>query len=106
MKSVVGPLLAAIVFAVLGGAFWLAGKTETRLADVHKQLATLHYADAEAQGDDVEQSLGVERRVPVIGRAAASDVRDARANAGYSRTDYAAIAPQKDANGVITETHP
>lgn len=106
MKSVVGPLLAAIIFAVLGGAFWLAGKTETRLADVHKQLAMLHYADAEAQGVDVEESLGVERRVPIIGRAAETDVRDARANAGYWRTDYAAIAPQKDANGVITEKNP
>jgi hypothetical protein len=106
MKSVVGPLLAAIIFAVLGGAFWLAGKTETRLADVHKQLAMLHYADAEAQGGDVEESLGVERRVPVLGRAAESDVRDARANAGYWRSDYAAIAPQKDANGVITEKDP
>ena len=106
MKSVVGPLLAAIIFALLGGAFWLAGKTETRLADVHKQLATLHYADAAAQGVDVEESLGVERRVPIIGRAAETDVRDARANAGYWGTDYAAIAPQKDANGVITEKNP
>jgi hypothetical protein len=106
MKSVVGPIVAAIVFAVLGAAFWLAGKTETRLADVHKQLATLHYAEAEVEGDQVQQSLGLERRVPVIGRAAESDVRDARANAGYWRTDYAAIAPQKDANGVVTEKDP
>jgi hypothetical protein len=106
MKSVAGPIVAAIVFALLGTAFWLAGKTETRLADVHKQLATLHYAEAAAQGDDVEQSLGMERRVPIVGRAAEADVRDARANAGYWRTDYAAIAPQKDANGVVTEKDP
>jgi hypothetical protein len=106
MKSVVGPLVAAIVFAAVGGAFWLVGKTEARLADVHRQLATLNYAGAEAVGDDFEQSLGLERRVPMIGRAAESDVRDARANAGYWRTDYAAIAPQKDANGVVTEKDP
>lgn len=106
MKSAVGPIVAAVVCAALGVAFWLAGKTETRLADMHKQLATLHYAEAEAEGADVEESLGLERRMPVVGRAAESDVRDARANAGYWRTDYAAIAPQKDANGVVTEKDP
>ena len=106
MKSAATPIVAALVFAVLGTVFWLAGKTETRLADVHKQLATLHYDDAEAEGDDVEQSLGLERRVPVVGRAAEHDVRDARATAGYWRSDYAAIAPQKDPNGVVTEKDP
>ena len=106
MKSVATPIVAAVVFALFGTVFWLAGKTETRLADVHKQLATLHYDQAETEGDDVEQSLGLERRVPVVGPAAGRDVRDARANAGYWRTDYAAIAPQKDANGVVTEKDP
>src|SRR5215218_1475150 len=98
MKSVIGPIIAAIVFAVLGSAFWLVGKTETRLADVHKQLATLQYADAEVLGGEIDESLDLERRVPVVGPAAGSDLRDARANAGYWRSDYAAIAPQKDAN--------
>src|SRR3954464_9767042 len=106
MKSVVGPIVAAVLFALVGAAFTLAGRTETRLADVHKQLATLHYAEAEAQGGEVEQSLDLERRVPVMGRAAESDVRDARANAGYWRADYAAIAPQKDPSGVVTEKDP
>jgi hypothetical protein len=106
MKSALVPFLAAIVLTLTGGALWVAGSTETRLADVHKQLATLHYADAQSDGDAVERALGLERRVPVLGKAAASDARNARAAAGYWRTDYAAIAPQHDANGVITETDP
>jgi hypothetical protein len=106
MKSALAPFLAAIVLTLAGGAFWMAGHTETRLADVHKQLATLRYADAQSDGDAVEQALGLERRIPVLGKAAATDARDARAAAGYWRTDYAAIAPQHDANGVITETDP
>src|SRR5438445_3445208 len=106
MKSVVGPFVAAVVLALAGGAFWIAGRTESRLADVHKQLATLRYADADTEGDEVEQSLSVERRVPVLGAAAANDVRDARAAAGYWRSDYAAIAPHHDANGVVTESNP
>ena len=106
MKSVFGPFIAAVVLALAGGAFWIAGHTESRLADVHKQLATLRYADADTEGDEVEQSLGVERRVPVLGPAAENDLRDARAAAGYWRLDYAAIAPHHDANGVVTESDP
>jgi hypothetical protein len=108
MKSAVAPFIAAIVLTLAGSAIWLAGRTETRLADVHKQLATLQYADAQSMGSAMEQSqsLALERRVPMLGKAAETDARDARAAAGYWRTDYAAIAPQKDANGVITETNP
>src|SRR6185295_19872316 len=105
MKSVAGPLVAAVVLALAGAAFWLVGQTETRIADMHKQLATLHYEGAESEGQAVEQSLGLERRVPVVGRAAEIDVRDTRAAAGYWRADYAAIAPVRDANGVVTETN-
>jgi hypothetical protein len=106
MKSAVGPFLAAVVLALAGGAFWIAGQTENRLAGVHKQLAMLRYADAESEGGEVEQSLGIERRVPTIGHLVEADARNVRAAAGYWRSDYAAVAPQKDANGVVTETDP
>jgi hypothetical protein len=106
MKPVIGPAAAAVAFALAGGAFWIAGQTDRRLADVHAQLAMLHYVAADTEGDDVEQSLGLVRRAPVLGPAAATDVRDARAAAGYWRSDYAAIAPRHDANGVVTEADP
>jgi hypothetical protein len=106
MKSVAGPLVAAVLLAVAGGAFWLLGKTETRIADMHKQLAMLHYEEADSEGQAVEEGLGLERRVPRVGRAAEADVRDTRAVAGYWRADYEAIAPRRDANGVVTETDP
>ena len=106
MKSVAAPLVTAIVLALAGGAFWLVGHAETQIADMHKQLATLHYGEADIAGEAVEQSLGLERRVPMVGRAAETDVRDTRASAGYWRADYAAIAPRRDANGVVTETDP
>jgi hypothetical protein len=108
MKSAIGPFIAAIVLLLVGAGSWLAGRTETRLADVHKQLATLQYADAQTVAAAVEQSqsLALERRVPMFGKAADADARDVRASAGYWRSDYAAIAPQHDANGVITETDP
>jgi hypothetical protein len=106
MKSIAGPFAAAVVLAIAGAAFWIAGQTENRLADVHKQLALLRYADASAEGGAVEESLGLERRMPMVGRAVEADARGVRAAAGYWRSDYTAVAPQKDANGVVTETDP
>jgi hypothetical protein len=106
MKSALGPFLAAVVLALIGAAFWIGGQTENRLADVHKQLAMLHYADAADEGGSVEESLGFERRVPVVGHAVEADARDVRAAAGYWQSDYAAVAPRKDANGIVTETDP
>jgi hypothetical protein len=106
MKSMAGPLVAAVVLAAAGGAFWLLGKTETRIAEMHKQLAMLHFEEADSEGLAVEEGLGLERRVPMVGRAAEADVRDTRATAGYWRADYEAIAPRRDANGVVTETDP
>jgi hypothetical protein len=104
MKSALGPFVLAIVLALAGGALWLAGRTETQLADVHKQLAMLHYADAQSEGSEVEQALGLERQSADLGKAAETDAR----RAGFGRLlapDYA-HAPQHDANGVITETDP
>ena len=106
MKSVVVPLVAAIVLALAGTGFWLAGQTETRLADAHKRLATLQYGEASAASDEVEQALGLERRLPVVGPQSEVDVRDLRAEAQYWRTDYASLAPQRDAAGTLVETNP
>ena len=106
MKSVVAPLVVAVVLALAGTGFWLAGQTETRLADAHKRLATLQYREAAAASEEVEQSIGLERRLPVVGPQSDLEVRDLRAEAQYWRTDYASLAPQRDAAGSLTETNP
>jgi hypothetical protein len=106
MKSAIAPFLFAVVLALAGAGFYLAGQTEKRLADVHQQLALLRYADASSESEQVETDLGAARRVPQVGRAAATDLRDARAVATYWSGGYSAIVPQKDANGVVTETDP
>jgi hypothetical protein len=106
MKSVVAPLVVAIVLALAGTGFWLVGQTETRLADAHKRLATLQYSEASAASDEVEQTLGLERRLPVVGPQSEVDVRDLRAETRYWRTDYASLAPERDAAGTLTETNP
>lgn len=106
MKSVVAPLVFAVVLALAGTGFWLAGQTETRLADAHKRLATLQYSEAAAASDQVEQSSGLERRLPMVGPQSELEVRDLRAEARYWRTDYASLAPQRDAAGSLIETNP
>ena len=44
--------------------------------------------------------------LPVVGPQSEFDVRDLRAEARYWRTDYASLAPQRDAAGSLTETNP
>ena len=106
MRSVIGPFVIAVLLALAGAAFWIAGQTERRLADVHQQLAVLHYAEANNENDDVEASLTMARRLPRFGDALANDVRDERAVAQYWQSEYAAIEPKRDASGMITETDP
>jgi hypothetical protein len=106
MKSIIAPLIIAIVLAIAGAGFWIAGQTEKRLADVHHELATLQYTAATSDSEDVESELGAARRVPQVGDAAVADLRDTRATASYWSGGYGAIAPQKDANGAVTETDP
>ena len=64
MKPVVGPFLIAVLLAVAGGGFWMAGQTERRLADLHQQMATLRYVDGMNEDEDadatrVRRGLGV-----------------------------------------------
>jgi hypothetical protein len=116
MKSVVAPLVIAILLAAAGAAFWIAGQTERRLADIHSQLATLQYSSVTADSEDAEQSLALAKRVPQVGAAATADLRDVRATADYWRGGYTSIAPQvrgagaqgtnTDANGTATESDP
>ena len=106
MKSAIAPLVLAIVFALVGAGFWIAGQTEKRIADVHNELATLQYDTATSDAEDVERDLGMARRMPQVGQDAVSDLRDTRATASYWRGGYGAITPQKDANGAVTETDP
>ena len=106
MRSVVIPLIVAIVLGVAGGVFWMVGQADRRVADVHHQLATLQYAAAADAGADVEGSLDLERRLPVVGRQATVDVHDATTTARYWGSDYASVQPQHDANGTVTDTDP
>jgi hypothetical protein len=106
MRSVVIPTLVAAVLALAGAAFYIAGHADRRVAELHQQLATLQYSTAAETGGDLEGSLDLERRVPVVGPQAAADVHAAATTARYWQSNYTAVQPQKDANGTVTESDP
>jgi hypothetical protein len=106
MKSVVAPLLLALVFVLAGATFWITGRADERVTSVHEQLAKLQYAAATDIGTDVEQSLDLERRVPILGPRAVADVHDATTTAKYWQADFAGVTPQHDATGTVNETDP
>jgi hypothetical protein len=105
-KSIAWPIIAALLLAAAGAAFWMAGETERRLAIVHQQLATLRYADAANQDDDVASTIGVAARIPRVGDDLAADVRNERATAEYWRADYPSLQMRRDASGALTESDP
>jgi hypothetical protein len=105
MKPIVMPGLMAVVLALAGAVLWAEGKTEARLADAHRQLATLQYATAAAASDDVGDARAL-ARIPGLGRETTTDARRVRTTAQYWGAEYAALTPQRDAAGTIVERDP
>src|ERR1051325_3566464 len=109
MKSIVAPVVVAVVLALGGAAVYLAGQTETRLADAHKRLALLQYqaaADATQQAEQNTAVMDLTKRMPVTAVDPETDARDVRGAADYWRANYAALAPKRDAGGMLTEKDP
>ena len=106
MKSIVLPALLAIVLAVTGWVVWSMGKAEQQLADAHKQLVMLHYADAGAGSEDSAANPPLVQRIAGIGRDELVDARHLKATADYWQSAYAALEPKRDAGGSIAETDP
>jgi hypothetical protein len=106
MKSIVVPAVLAIAFAAAGSIFWTMGKTETRLADAHKELAVLQYSEAAAESDQTIADAPMVQRLAGLGRDDQVDARHVRTAADYWQAQYAALQPKRDTAGTITETDP
>ena len=101
-----GQLAAALVIFVLAGASWRAAGLESRVADVHEELALLQYAAPVDEYDAIEQSIGFAGRVPGLTDGLLNDVREHRATAEYWEARYDTLQLQKDTNGVVVEQDP
>lgn len=106
MKSVVIPGVLAVVLAVAGAGFWTMGKSEQRLADAHKELVMLQYADASSESDAVVADPPLVHRVGGLGANEIVDARHVKSTADYWQASYASLEPKRDAGGSISETDP
>jgi hypothetical protein len=109
MKSIVIPAVLAVVLAVVGWGFWTLGHTEQLLADAHKELAVLQYADAGSASESASADPPMVERLIAQGGlrdAGARDARQLRATADYWQGRYAALEPKRDAGGAIVEKDP
>ena len=109
MKSIAIPAVLALVLVVAGWGFWTLGHTEQRLADAHKQLAVLQYADAGSGSDAAATNPPMVQRLIAqggLGDAEAKDASQLHATADYWQAHYAALEPKRDAGGAITEKDP
>ena len=109
MKSILIPAFVAVVLAIGGSVFWSVGKAEQQLAEAHRQLALLQYAEASAESDATTAEPPLVRRAILaggIGREDAADARHLHATADYWERRYSALEPKRDAGGTITETDP
>ena len=106
MRSIIVPAVLAVVLAAAGFAFWTMGKAEGRLADAHRELAMLQYADASAESDRTLGAPSLVQRVGWSGVNGQVDARHLRTTAEYWQTQYTALEPNRDASGTITETDP
>ena len=106
MKKVAGQVILALVFVGLGGAFWVAGRLEGRVADAHEELALLRYTALDAEYGDIDQAMTYVRRVPWVADSLVDDVEEHRAASEYWQARYDALAPQRDATGAVIEQQP
>ena len=106
MRSIVIPAVLAVLLTVAGVVFWTMGKAEQRLADAHREMAVLQYADASAESDATVASRPLVQRVAGFGGDEPVDARHLHATADYWQTRYTALEPKRDAGGTITETDP
>ena len=79
IKSIVIPAVLAVVLAVAGWGFWTLGHTEQRLAEAHKQLAVLQYAEAGNESDDAAAEPPMVQRLIAQGGLSDGDAKDASA---------------------------
>ncbi len=97
MKTTLGHVILAVVLLGAGALVRSAATVERQLAGAETRLATLQPDVADAEYAHVMESLGQASRLPVLGTALVTDIREQRAKLAYWRGDYASV-PSKEAD--------
>src|SRR5687767_8585146 len=105
MKSIVTPLVLAILLLAAGAVSWTLGRAQERIAQVETQVATLEYGGV-AEDDELDRPLVSAMRVPVFGDEMAQAAESGRATAAYWLGRYDELALERDAGGALVERNP
>ena len=106
MRSILTPTILAVVLLVAGGVCWTLGQAEDRVARVTTQVMTMGYQGVAEDAEPLEPSLAYAARVPVVGDAIGSAIRDDQASANYWLGRYDTLTLQRDSGGALVERDP
>ena len=106
MRTAIGRVALALLFAAAGGAAWKLGQAERELAAAHEQLSTMRYGVAADRASGLEPTLRYAAPVPVVGSGMLTDARDDRATAEYWLGRYDALTADHDASGAAIARDP
>ena len=95
MRSMVGFLLAAVLFVALGFAALRVSRYERGMADGEEYLATQDYESSLQALGDAESYAGTVAWIPGLGSGVADDVRARKAELLYWQRKYADLAATK-----------
>jgi hypothetical protein len=99
VRKLVVRLIAAAALLLAAEAVNRAASIEAALADAQQRLTTLRAGVTTTAYDEVEQSMALAARVPVVGPRLLDDVRTQRAMASYWTGDYGTLtAPRREAD--------
>ena len=104
-KMIVRLIVAALLLAG-AEAFNRAARIENTLATAQERLTTLRAGVVPAGYEEVEQSVTLAGRLPVLGAPLLADVRRQRAMASYWSADYAALTGAPTTATDTAETDP
>ena len=95
MKSIVGYLIGAALFALVGMAALRAAGVDTNLARAEANLVAAQYDDPSTTFDEAEQYYAYTARLPGVGNGPLNEIRARKAALQYWQRNYAAIVPQQ-----------
>ena len=98
MKTIAGGLILGIVLVAAGALFWSQAAFTRRVADAHRELATLRYQPADALDSTAEGWFDQGWRAAALAPLAA-DVERYRARTTYWLEHYPALTPLLEITG-------
>ena len=106
MKSILPPLLLALLLLAAGVVCWTLGQAQERIARFETEVATMKYGVVADDAGDLDRALASASRLPRFGDEVAEDVQSGRATADYWLGRYDGLALERDAGGALIERDP